>query len=90
MPFYKTGKQKDGRAQYRVFVSYKDVRGEYRKKTKCVYGLTEAKTAALGGNDPYMYQTTSITLDAAADKIKLFAWSGLDKPAPAFSAISVK
>lgn len=52
--------------------------------------MTEAKTAALGGNDPYMYQTTSITLDAAADKIKLFAWSGLDKPAPAFSAISVK
>lgn len=47
MPFYKTGKQKDGRAQYRVFVSYKDVRGEYRKKTKCVYGLTEAKTAEL-------------------------------------------
>lgn len=52
--------------------------------------MTEAKTAALSGNDPYMYRTTSITLDAAADKIKLFAWSGLDKPAPAFSAISVK
>lgn len=52
--------------------------------------MTEAKTAVLSGNDPYMYRTTSITLDAAADKIKLFAWSGLDKPAPAFSAISVK
>ena len=52
--------------------------------------MTEAKTAVLSGNDPYMYRTTSITLDAAAEKIKLFAWSGLDKPAPAFSAISVK
>ena len=52
--------------------------------------MTEAKTSVLSGNDPYMYRTTSITLDAAAEKIKLFAWSGLDKPAPAFSAISVK
>ncbi len=52
--------------------------------------MTEAKTAVLSGNDPYMYRTTSITFDAAAEKIKLFAWSGLDKPAPAFSAISVK
>ncbi len=45
MPIYKTGKSKDGKQQYRVFVSYTTPGGEYRKKSKTVYGSIEAKTA---------------------------------------------
>ena len=47
MPIYKTGKSKDGKAQYRVFVSYKDVDGKYRKISKIVYGSAEAKMEEL-------------------------------------------
>lgn len=47
MPIYKTGQQKDGRAQYKVCVNYTDVHGKYRQKSKSVYGLTEAKIAEL-------------------------------------------
>lgn len=47
MPIYKTGQQKDGRAQYKVCVNYTDVHGKYRQKSKRVYGLTEAKIAEL-------------------------------------------
>lgn len=44
MPIYKTGKTKDGKAQYRVFVSYVTDKGEYKKKSKLVFGLSEAKS----------------------------------------------
>lgn len=47
MPIYKTGKTKDGKAQYRVFVSYKDASGAYRKITRTVYGAAEAKMEEL-------------------------------------------
>ncbi len=43
MPIYKTGKSKDGKQQYRVCVNYTTVKGEYRQKSKLVYGLGEAK-----------------------------------------------
>jgi integrase len=43
MPIYKTGKTKDGKVQYRVFISYTDATGKYRKKSKTVYGAAEAK-----------------------------------------------
>ncbi len=47
MPIYKTGKTKDGKAQYRVFVSYKDATGKYRKISRTVYGSSEAKMEEL-------------------------------------------
>ncbi len=47
MPIYKTGKTKDGKAQYRAFVSYIDADGKYRKITKTVYGAAEAKLEEL-------------------------------------------
>lgn len=47
MPIYKTGKSKDGKAQYRVFVSYTDVDGKYRKASRTVYGAAEAKLEEL-------------------------------------------
>lgn len=43
MPIYKTGKSKDGKQQYRVCVNYTDSHGEYRQKSKLVYGASEAK-----------------------------------------------
>lgn len=43
MPIYKTGKSQNGKAQYRVFVSYKDAAGRYRKASKTVYGAAEAR-----------------------------------------------
>ena len=47
MPIYKTGKTKDGKAQYRVFVNFKDTDGNYRKLSRTVYGAAEAKTEEL-------------------------------------------
>lgn len=43
MPIYNTGKQKNGKAQYRVFVNFTDSNGKLKRKTKCVYGLREAQ-----------------------------------------------
>lgn len=43
MPIYKTGKVKDSKQQYRVFVNYVDSFGKYKKISKCVYGSSEAK-----------------------------------------------
>ena len=63
MPIYKTGKYKDGKQQYRVFVSYTTPSGAYRKKSKTVYGSTEAKMAEsqmlanLGGEAPAVKMT---------------------------------
>ena len=63
MPIYKTGKYKDGKQQYRVFVSYTTPSGAYRKKSKTVYGSTEAKMAesqmlaTLGGEAPAVKMT---------------------------------
>lgn len=45
MPIYKTDKKKDGKQQYRVFVCFTDPEGKQKRKTKCVYGLQEAKEA---------------------------------------------
>ncbi len=48
MPIYKTGKKnKDGVTQYRVTYNYTDNNGKYKQKTKCVYGLAEAKSAEM-------------------------------------------
>jgi integrase len=47
MPLYKTGKTKDGKQQYRVQINYTDKNGNYRQKTKLVFGLPEAKQAEL-------------------------------------------
>lgn len=47
MPIYKTGKTKDGKAQYRVFVNYIDADGKYRKLSRTVYGAAEAKMEEL-------------------------------------------
>ncbi len=43
MPIYKTGKQKDGKAQYLVTVNYTDASGNYKKKRQRCYGAQEAK-----------------------------------------------
>lgn len=43
MPIYNTGRLKNGKTQYRVFVNYTDINGKLRRKTKCVYGLREAQ-----------------------------------------------
>ena len=43
MPIYKTGKVKDKKSQYRVVVNYTDSSGIYKKRTKTVYGLSEAR-----------------------------------------------
>lgn len=42
MPIYKTDKKKDGVQQYKVVVNYTDAKGDYRQKTKLVYGKNEA------------------------------------------------
>ncbi len=47
MPIYKTGKVKDGKLQYRVFINYVDSFGNYKKISKCVYGSSEAKLAEM-------------------------------------------
>ena len=47
MPIYRTGKSKDGKHQYRIFVSHTDSFGAHKKLTKCVYGLAEAKLTEL-------------------------------------------
>ncbi len=43
MPIYKKGKPKDGKQCYTVRVNYTDSNGEYRTKTKTVFGMAEAK-----------------------------------------------
>ncbi len=47
MPIYKTGKTKDGKAQYRVAVHYTDPSGKHRQISKRVYGAAEAKMEEL-------------------------------------------
>ena len=47
MPIYKTGKTKNGKAQYRVIVNYTDADGKYRKISRSVYGNAEAKMEEL-------------------------------------------
>ncbi len=47
MPIYKTGKTKDGKAQYKVVVNYTDADGKHRKSAKRVYGSSEAKVEEL-------------------------------------------
>ena len=42
MPIYKQNKKKDGKQQYRVIVNYTDRTGQYRQKTKTIYGAAEA------------------------------------------------
>lgn len=42
MPIYKTGKVKDGKAQYRVIVNYTDGKGVIHRPSRCVYGKREA------------------------------------------------
>ncbi len=72
MPVYKTGKTKDGKAQYRVFVSYKDADGKYRKLSRTVYGSAEAKLeelrllAEVGGED----RPTAITVQMLYEKMQ--------------------
>lgn len=70
MPIYKTGKTKNGKAQYRVFVNYKDADGKYRKISRTVYGSAEAKQeelrliAEVDGAD----RPTSITVQMLYEK----------------------
>ena len=40
--FIKLIKKKDGVQQYKVVVNYTDAKGDYRQKTKLVYGKNEA------------------------------------------------
>lgn len=47
MPIYKTGKSKDGKAQYKVVVNYTDNNGVYRQMARRVYGSAEAKMEEL-------------------------------------------
>lgn len=47
MPIYKTGKTKNGKAQYRVAVHYTDADGKHRQMSRCVYGSAEAKQEEL-------------------------------------------
>lgn len=47
MPIYRTGKSKDSKQQYRVIVNHTDSFGAYKKISKSVYGLAEAKLAEL-------------------------------------------
>ncbi len=65
MPIYKTGKSKDGKQGYRVFVNYTDANGNYKSKTKVVYGSAEAKLAeqAILAGVGELSTTSSMTLD---------------------------
>ena len=47
MPIYKTGKTKDGKAQYRAAIHYTDADGRHRQVSRCVYGAAEAKMEEL-------------------------------------------
>lgn len=73
MPIYKTGKSKDGKAQYRVFVSYKDADGNYRKVTRTVYGAADAKQeelrlmAEVAGTE----RPTAITVQMLYEKMQI-------------------
>ncbi len=65
MPIYKTGKSKDGKQGYRVFVYYTDANGNYKSKTNVIYGSAEAKLteqAILAGVGE-LTSTVSMTLD---------------------------
>ncbi len=47
MPIYKTNRKKDGVQQYRVVVSFKNENGEYKKTSKNIYGIGNAKIAEM-------------------------------------------
>ena len=65
MPIYKTGKSKDGKQQYRVTYNYTDRYGEYKQKSKYVYGAAEARLAEmeLQQSTDEIENTSNITLD---------------------------
>ena len=70
MPIYKTKKKnKFGDSQYRVTYNYTDSDGNYRQKSKLVYGYAEAKTALtkLEAQKDYQDETKSITIQALYD-----------------------
>lgn len=43
MPIYKMESKKDGKQGYRVIVNYTDINGVKRRKSKCIYGIQEAR-----------------------------------------------
>ena len=62
MPIYKTGKTKDGKAQYKVVVNYTDSHGNYRQSSKRVYGSAEAKMEELRLLAEFDKQTVSSSI----------------------------
>jgi len=70
MPIYKTKKKnKYGDFQYRVTYNYTDTDGNYRQKSKLVYGYAEAKTALskLESQKEIIDETSSITIQTLYD-----------------------
>ncbi len=43
MPYYKIDNTKDGKQGYKIKINYTDANGNYKSKTKVIYGLMEAK-----------------------------------------------
>lgn len=69
MPIYKTDKKKDGVQQYKVVVNYTDAKGDYRQKTRLVYGKAEASLMEMrlnheiGENTPSKSLTINLLFD---------------------------
>ena len=70
MPIYKTNKKKDGKQQYRVFVCYTDAEGKQKRKTKCIYGLTEAKEVERDLADKIKESASSMTVKQLYEEYK--------------------
>ena len=68
MPIYKTGRIKDGKAQYRVFVNKTDANGKVKRSTKCVYGLAEAKRLESEMSNDVLTTAENITLQQLYDE----------------------
>lgn len=63
MSFYKIDRRKDGKQGYRVFVSFTNPDGKRITKTKCVYGLQEAKETERDLSEDIKTASSSITIE---------------------------
>lgn len=63
MSFYKIDRRKDGKQGYRVFVSFTNTDGKRITKTKCVYGLQEAKETERDLSEDIKTASSSITVE---------------------------
>ncbi len=70
MPLYKTGKTKDGKQGYRVRINYTDATGDYKVKSRIVYGAFEAKLAEqqMKASVGELSATSSLTMSELFDR----------------------